>query len=436
MNTPNAMNIKRNIIFTIEKRRKDGVLIENNIPIRMRVIFDGKRIDFATGYRIDISKWNEDEHRVKNGCTNKLKQSSAEINAGLREQESAMQNIFKEFEVQGVMPTPDQIKSTFNSRLKLESAKEEVPKPEIGFWERYDEFTREVGHKNTWTKATYQKFAALKNHLTGFSDNLTFESFDESGLTDFVRFLSEELDMKNTTIGKQIDFLKWFLRWADLKSYHQTRDYAVFKPKLKKTDKKVIFLTVDELKQLRDFKIPESKQYLERIRDVFLFCCFSGLRHSDVYNLRRSDIKDGHIEVTTIKTADSIIIELNVITQGILKKYQDIHFEGDRVLPVISNQKSNEYIKELCELAGINEQIRITYYKGSERVDEVYSKYSLIGTHCGRRTFVCNGLAQGIPAQVMMKWTGHSDYKSMKPYIDIADKIRAESMTKFNNLLD
>lgn len=91
-------------------------------------------------------------------------------------------------------------------------------------------------------------------------------------------------------------------------------------------------------------------------------------------------------------------------------------------------------LKELGELAEINEPIRETYYKGNERIDEVTPKYALLSTHAGRRTFICNALALGIPAQVVMKWTGHSDYKAMKPYIDIADDIKANAMNRFNQL--
>ena len=150
--------------------------------------------------------------------------------------------------------------------------------------------------------------------------------------------------------------------------------------------------------------------------------------------LKRSDVKSDHIEVTTVKTADSLSIELNKYSKAILEKYKDIHFENHMVLPVISNQKMNDYLKELGELAEINELIRETYYKGNERIDEVTPKYALLSTHAGRRTFICNALALGIPAQVVMKWTGHSDYKAMKPYIDIADDIKANAMNKFNQL--
>lgn len=430
------MNIKRNIIFTLESRKKDGVLITENVPIRMRVNFASKRIEFTTGYRIDAAKWDADKQRVKNGCSNKLKQSASEINASLLEYYTEIQSIFKRFEVEDVMPTPEQIKEAFNA-LRKPVSEEPKPKKEAlpcDFFQVFDDFVEDCGRQNNWTDSTFEKFAAVKNHLTNFREGLTFEFFDERGLNDYVGYLRDVKEMRNTTIGKQLSFLKWFLRWAFKKGVHQNNAYDSYKPKLKSTQKKIIFLTWDELNRLREFKIPSNKQALERVRDVFLFQCFTGLRYSDVFNLCRSDIKGDHIEVTTVKTSDSLIIELNNHSKAILDKYKDVAFEDDKVLPVITNQKMNDYLKELAEMAGIDEPVRQTYYKGNERIDDVTPKYALLGTHAGRRTFICNALALGIPPQVVMKWTGHSDYKAIKPYIDIADDIKANAMSKFNQL--
>ena len=433
--TPKSMNIKRNIIFTLESRKKDGVLIVENVPIRMRVNFASKRIEFTTGYRIDAAKWDTDKQRVRNGCTNKLKQSASEINASLLGYYTEVQEIFKKFEVEEIMPTPEQIKEAFN---ELHKPIEEEVKPRKStpnaFYKVFDEFVRDCGRQNDWTDSTYEKFAAVKNHLMNFRDGLTFDFFDEKGLNDYVTYLRDVKEMRNSTIGKQLSFLKWFLRWAFKKGLHQNNAYDSYKPKLKSTQKKIIFLTWEELNKLREFEIPAAKQALDRVRDVFLFQCFTGLRYSDVFNLRRSDIKGDHIEVTTVKTSDSLIIELNNHSKAILDKYKDVVFEDDKVLPVITNQKMNDYLKELAELAGIDEPVRQTYYRGNERIDEVTPKYALLGTHAGRRTFICNALALGIPPQVVMKWTGHSDYKAMKPYIDIADDIKANAMSKFNQL--
>ena len=431
---PKSMNIKRNIIFTLESRKKDGVLIVENVPIRMRVNFASKRIEFTIGYRIDAEKWDTDKQRVRNGCTNKLKQSASEINDSLLGYYTEVQEIFKKFEVEEIMPTPEQIKEAFNALHK--PIEEVTPRKSTSnaFYKVFDEFVRDCGRQNDWTDSTYEKFAAVKNHLMNFRDGLTFDFFDEKGLNDYVTYLRDVKEMRNSTIGKQLSFLKWFLRWAFKKGLHQNNAYDSYKPKLKSTQKKIIFLTWEELNKLREFEIPAAKQALDRVRDVFLFQCFTGLRYSDVFNLRRSDIKGDYIEVTTVKTSDSLIIELNKHSKAILDKYKDVSFEDDKVLPVITNQKMNDYLKELAELAGIDEPVRQTYYRGNERIDEVTPKYALLGTHAGRRTFICNALALGIPPQVVMKWTGHSDYKAMKPYIDIADDIKANAMSKFNQL--
>ena len=374
------MNIKRNIIFALESRKKDGVLIVENVPIRMRVNFASQRIEFTTGYRIDAAKWDADKQRVKNGCTNKLKQSASEINAALLGYYTELQEVFKRFEVADVMPSPAEVKEAFNARHKTnaEAVDNKIVSAKIAsdFYQAFDEFVRVCGRQNDWTHSTFEKFAAVKNHLKTFRAELSFDYFDENGLTEYVRYLREEREMRNSTICKQLSFLKWFLRWSFKQGLHSNNAYDTFKPKLKDTQKKIIFLTWEEVNKLREFEIPAAKQALSRVRDVFLFQCFTGLRYSDVYNLRRSDIKGDHIEVTTVKTSDSLIIELNKHSKAILEKYQEVEFEHDKALPVITNQKMNEYLKELAELAGINEPVRQTYYKGNERIDEVTPKYA------------------------------------------------------------
>ena len=228
-------------------------------------------------------------------------------------------------------------------------------------------------------------------------------------------------------------FFKRFLKWCIKKGYVTNISLENFKPKLKNIQKKIIFLTKSELDKLRFYQIPsQKKKYLERVRDIFLFQCFTGLRYSDVVNLKRTDIKDKYIEITTVKTIDNLIIELNVHSEEIINKYRNNLDE--KVFPTIINQKANEYLKELAKMVGIDEPVRVSYYRGNERIDEIYPKYALLGTHAGRRTFICNALSLGIPPQVVMKWTGHSDYKAMKPYIDIADEIKISAMEKFNLL--
>lgn len=453
------MRIKRNIAFKLRAYGKEGTLFQ----IRLRTTFNGQRFDIKTGCQIsDKDFWDDQAGLVKDGYSGPKGETASSINNDLRNVKDQMDAVFKYYEAMEQIPSMAQVKKMFDDRMKgvtprkPDEAKKPARQKEPGFFSVFDLFVAECGEKNAWTTATFQKWAALRGDLFNFRKDLKFSSLDESGLTAFVVFLrdtkklrtprkkkgdrkeydAEDLKgLKNSTIEKKIDYLKWFLNWASEKGYNSNRAYKTFHPTLKKTQKRVIYLNKEEIAKVKGLNLSGDKAFLEPVRDVFLFCCFSGLRHSDANNLRRSDIKDNSLTVTTVKTADSIIIELNDITKAILEKYKDVPFKDDKALPNLTNQAMNRDLKKLCRLAGIDEEIRVTTYKGNVRTDEVHPKYELVGTHTGRRTFIVNALSLGIPPDVVMKWTGHSDYKSMKPYIDIVDSIKAESMTKFNSLL-
>ena len=162
------MNIKRSIRIAIENRKKDGVPVVENVPIRLQVFFNSKRIDFTTGYRIDAAKWDSAKQRVKNNATNKLKQSASQINTDLAKYETYINEIFQDFEAKETEPTTEQIKEAFADKLNPKS--ESKPKKQIkrrekktDFFSVFDEFVKECGIQNNWTESTYEKFAAVKN---------------------------------------------------------------------------------------------------------------------------------------------------------------------------------------------------------------------------------------------------------------------------------
>ncbi|KAA6308007.1 hypothetical protein EZS27_040318, partial [termite gut metagenome] len=102
----------------------------------------------------------------------------------------------------------------------------------------------------------YGKFATIKKYLQSFDPELTIDALDETRLNEYVNYLHDTKNLRNSTTGKQIDFLKWFLRWSKRKGYPTNPAFETFKPKLKTTRKKVIFLTWEELNKLREYPIP------------------------------------------------------------------------------------------------------------------------------------------------------------------------------------
>ena len=103
-------------------------------------------------------------------------------------------------------------------------------------------------------------------------------------------------------------------------------------------------------------------------------------------------------------------------------------------MPHIDSVLLNRMIKKIAKECGINEPITLVYYRGNQRVQEVKEKWQLISTHTGRKTFICTALSQGISPSIIMKWTGHSDYDAMKPYIDIVDEAKKVAMASFDEL--
>ncbi|MDR2009908.1 MAG: site-specific integrase [Bacteroidales bacterium] len=425
--------MKRTVKFDLFPKKVNGVLVECR-PIRMRVSYAGNRVDIRVGYSIEPEKWNAEEGRVIAGSKNRFKQTAGEINKTILSCEELVEEVFTRYELlEKRVPTTNELKAAFD---EIAGRTEPEPQePGKQFYEAYAEFMETMGRQNNWTQATYTKFNSLLEHLRNYSKTLALETLTEKELREFVVSLQNS-DLRNTTISKYISFFRWFLRWAFNAGYYEGKLHESFKPKFKGVDgnsKEIIYLEWEELLELYSFKFPPAKTSLPAVRDVFCFCCFTGLRYSDVAKLKKSDVKKGYITVITQKTVDSLIIELNKYSKAILKKYENVGLPNDMALPVVSNVKMNENLKEMGKEAGLTTPQRIVYFMGNQRHEEVLPKYALLTTHCGRRTFIVNALRLGVPAEVIMKWTGHSDYKAMKPYIKIVDKLKASEMEKFDN---
>jgi integrase len=162
---------------------------------------------------------------------------------------------------------------------------------------------------------------------------------------------------------------------------------------------------------------------LERVRDVFCFSCFTGLRFSDTVTVNRGNVRGAELFITTRKTSDNLSIPLSEQATSLLVKY-------DCKLPSISQQKTNDYIKELGKLAGIDEPTELTKHRGAAEVKKTEPKYKFMTTHTARRTFVTLALERGMRAETVKAITGHKDDKSFKNYIKITDKIKILEMQK------
>lgn len=418
--------MKHHAQFLLDKEKD-----KSNARVRFRIKWERNILAFNLGYRIEIDKWIADIQRCKANTTHgKDKVPANIINRKLQQFEEACEDTFKYFEVKKTVPTKEAFKNHFNSLI----GREKRIVLEKGLFEYYDDFLAEFKISKQLSYKSAKNYITTKNKLFEFDKNISFEDFTSEKLTYFIAWLQENFSSKNRTIKKHIVGIKTFLRWAYQKKLHTNREFEDFNPTFKNTEHKVIFLTPTEFQQFKNFEIPTEYKYLELSKDIFLFQCYTGLRYSDVVNLKKGDIKENYIEITTMKTTDSLRIELNKSSRMILEKYKDFVSQDNKALPTLSLKIINLNLKKLAELVGINEPIRQTYYIGSRRIDEIKPKYEYISSHAGRRTFICNAIYLGIPPQVVMKWTGHKRYEAMKPYIDIADEVKQINMKKFDEI--
>lgn len=425
------MIIEKTIKFLLHKRNPGDT---KNLGIRMRVTIKGKPpIDFSfpRNVRIDADDWDFAKMRPNQESDNPVLK---DVNRTIADWSEKMDDVFARYEIiEKRTPTNDEVKMLFNDFIGKKSIFDASDKP--GFFQVFDMFTETMGDKNEWTESTQEKFQALRNHLEKFDKRLSLDLFDDDKAHAFVTYL-HGCGFRNTTVKKQVSFLKWFLRWAATSGFYPGHTHDTFKPKLKGTSvesKEIIYLTKDEVKCLEEMTFTESQSSLERVRDVFLFCCFTGLRYSDVKKLTRYDIRDGVIVFVTKKTVDGIRVELNKHSQAILDKYANVPFHGNMALPVISNEKMNARLKDLGKLAGFDTPTRIVYFQGNTRHEEIFPKWQLMTTHVARRTFVVNALRLGIPPEVIMRWTGHSSFEAMKPYMKIIDEVKRTAMSRFDD---
>lgn len=406
-----------------------------NGSLRMRVRWNGNWLYLTTGFVVDKEKWDSKNNRCRMNTTHGKKSvPAAVINSGLGDMENRVDLAFYEFEVKDEIPGKDDFKKVFKPGASQDK--------EDDFWKAMLQFMMEGESEHQWAFNTLKSIRQVRNLLEVFDPHLTFRKLTKEKLAEFVKyqqkhklssksFKNEEKGYSNAVIVKNCRILKWFLRWAAEKGYIEAEVERTFRPSLKTVERPVIFLRWGELMKLYSFDFC-GDQRKEEVRDFFCFCCFTSLRYSDAFALTKKQCKAGYIDVVTKKTARLLRIELNKYSKAILDKYKTK--SGNRALPQVTCAAMNDMLKKIGEEVGIDEPIAISQYYGSKRVDAVSPKYELLSTHCGRRTFICNALALGISPNIVMKWTGHSEYSAMKPYIDIADEIKGDAMRKFDEV--
>lgn len=354
-----------------------------------------------------------------------------ECNKTLTDLSSLITTIEKRYQLDKIAYSSEMVIDKLKEETKVKTKIEGRSAVLFEFMDRYIK-----DHKTTREPGSLSVYRSVKKHLENFcrdtGKKVTFDNIDYAFFQSFQNYLLQDKagpkgeiikGLNNTTVARQLTTVKTFLNYARKQGIEVSDKYKDFQ--VKRESREVIALTNEEFEALYYLDLSNNKK-LSQTRDVFCFACCSGLRYSDLQQLKREHIKNDTIKLTVKKTKEVLTIPLNPYSRAILAKYEGLL----KPLPVISNQKLNDYVKDLCQLAEIVEPIEIVRYRGINREAVTYPKYKLIGVHTGRRTFATLSLEKGMNAEEVMSITGHRDYKSFKRYVKVTEQRKKVVMSK------
>jgi integrase len=390
---------------------------KSETPINLVFWYKQLRIKISTGKKIKPKQWNPETHKTRES---KYRPENTNINNRLGSIEKDVLSAFADFQTTNETISPEQLTKVFKDIISPPVVNDPV---KMTFFKSVDQYVKTV-NRSPRTKLSYGTTVnVLKEYSATLKKELDFDNINMDFYEDFKRYCFEGMGFALNTFGDHIKKVKVFMNYANDKGYTTNQGHKHRKFQTVEETAESIYLNDEELKTLYEKDLSDKKK-LDRVRDLFIIGCYTGLRFSDLSQLTPDKfIKDGEqLKIKTVKTGETVIIPLHWTIKEILNKY-------DGGLPrVLSNQKMNEYLKELGEEAEINEKITITKTKGNLSTDKTLEKYNLMTVHTARRSFATNMFLAGVPTISIMKITGHRTERAFMKYIKITAEQNADNL--------
>jgi site-specific recombinase XerD len=419
--------------FNFNLRLKNA---DKETPIVLIIRYSGDVVKYPTGKSIHPKFWNDAEQLARHVKENP---QSKIFNEGLKFIKGTAEKVFLQLGNElGRPPHPKELTARLDAELErdTQTTSTEVENRPPTFLELFKRFIddSESGLRLTasgkkFDKRSIQKYNTVYNNLTAFGKtyHLTFESIDKNFYSKYVASLNNKNYTLNN-VGKYIQVIKTFLTYATENGYNTN---MFFKSKLFRAHKVPgfsIYLTEEEVTDIYQMDLSKSP-HLERVRDLFVVGCWTGLRFSDFTAIRAENIEKDYLQIKTFKTGEKVVIPIHPIVREVMAKYEGKY--PNSLPPAISNQKMNGYLKDIAkEVDCLKVTVETEYQKGGMKVTENKIKGELVTTHTARRSFATNVFKSGFPAISLMKITGHRTEKAFLLYIKVTPEENA------NQLLD
>jgi site-specific recombinase XerD len=424
-------------IKELKKKKKEilsSLLSDSETAIYLYVIVDRKTIKLRTQERILPKHWNFNQQTVR-----KSHSDSANFNIRIRDFKIKIVNLYDKHLKENEKPTVASIRNA----LQNHNIEKNISKRENTFFEVYDAF---ITFQTTHLKElTVKKYNTLKKHLAGFeaylqknskqvflnssgSSTIEFNSIDKDFILEFQRYLANEKKQLNDTMVKYLECLKYFLNWSFDRNIHKNEIFKEIDIKRTKDKNDKVYLTPEEFYKIYDLDL-SGKPGLSLARDMFCFQTLTGQRVSDITNIKWEDItstengKEWGLYQIKGNKEKKINVPVFDPAEVILDRYASRATKG-KIFPYIANPTLNKYVKDIAKLAGINEEVKIRRNRLKTIEERTGPKYEFVTTHTARISFVTISLEQGMRPEIVMSITGHEDYKTMKIYQQLIDKVK------------
>ena len=395
------------------------------------VSFDGKRLKLPTEIRIETKHWNIPKQRVKE----KMEiQNFAELNNNLDRMEALFKSIYNDHRAAGVLLTPLEMKNEFHKSQAAPVNKKIIN----SFWDFYDKFIS-VKSKQFSDVRDYDKslrkhlknveelmekqlsFLELKNQDGEFIDTwnqyLKFEAVNAKG----------ENGLSPNTIGKQNKNLKVFLNWCFDNGITSVFSIKHFPTIMEDVDN--IYLKESEIDTLLNLELEDS--FEQKIRDLFIIGCETGLRYSDFTKLSNENLRGGLLTISPQKTSKS---SNNKIIIPLSERFKTVLSNNNGSIPKIEKLTItifNKTIRAICLKAKIDESYSLQREIGGKSTYEVRNRYEDVSSHTCRRTFCTLKFLKGMPAQAIMKFSGHKTERNFLKYLKLDAELTANKYEEF-----
>ncbi len=397
-------NYKISILFLLQKNRLNQ---QNKCPIRCRVTYLKKRKIFSTGLFINPEDWDSLKQLAK--PPNKYKNLNTQLSL-------ISQKINEAFLMLQILPNTFDVDDIYR-KFKGEDSKEEITL--LGAYDLHNDKTKKlIGvdfNELSWSRyvESRRKVAEFIKHNYNKSD-IKLKQLDLKFIKDLEYYWKTEKKLKQATIYRSMQRLKKIIQFSIAENYLQRDPFNLYKNKKQKT--KIVYLSTQELKLLENHNF--SQERLQKVKDLFVFCCYTGLAYTEMSNLNSSHLVkefDGNtwIKMTRQKTNELISVPLLEQAKIILNKYKP----EESLLPKISNQKFNSYMKEIAEVLGI--QKKLTH-------------------HIARKTFATTVLLYNdVPMEIVSKLLGHSKMSvTQDSYGEVVQKKVSEEIKRLKSKME